>query len=192
MKVVSLIAASLLAVSATSASAAVLFTQAAPTGALSSPNSVDFVFADGGVTRATVSFTLNGYASLDGADNGYTDVFTLSLNGTDILSGSWNMGGGGNNIVYFAPVGSSIAVSTAGSWAGGTGLFDVPLALISGNNTLTLRYSGNYQGLGDEGWGVSGLTVSGAVPEPASWAMLIVGFGAIGAAARRRRTHILA
>lgn len=27
----------------------------------------------------------------------------------------------------------------------------------------------------------------GAVPEPASWAMLIVGFGAVGAAARRRR-----
>lgn len=30
--------------------------------------------------------------------------------------------------------------------------------------------------------------VSGTVPEPASWAMLIVGFGLIGATARRRRT----
>lgn len=192
MKVVSFIAASLLAVSATSASAAVLFTQAAPTGALTSPNSVNFVFAAGGATSAAVSFTLNGYASLDGADNGYTDVFTLSLNGTDILSGSWNMGGGGNNTLYFAPVGSSISVSSPGGWAGGTGLFNVPLALISGANTLTLSYSGNYQGLGDEGWGVSDLKVSGAVPEPASWAMLIIGFGVVGAAARRRKTHVLA
>ena len=28
----------------------------------------------------------------------------------------------------------------------------------------------------------------GAVPEPASWAMMIVGFGGVGAAMRRRRT----
>ncbi|MDZ7588255.1 MAG: PEPxxWA-CTERM sorting domain-containing protein [Parasphingorhabdus sp.] len=29
---------------------------------------------------------------------------------------------------------------------------------------------------------------AGAVPEPATWAMMIFGFGAIGAAARKRRT----
>lgn len=192
MKVASIIAAALVATTATSASAAILFTQASPTGALTSPNSVDFVFADGGATQTLVSFTLNGYASLDGADNGYTDVFTLSLNGVDILSGSWDMGGGGNNVVYFAPVGSSISVSSFGSWAGGAGLFSVPLALVAGANTLTLSYSGNYQGLGDEGWGVSGLKVSGAVPEPAAWATLIVGFGLVGATARRRRVRVLA
>ena len=33
--------------------------------------------------------------------------------------------------------------------------------------------------------------VSGAVPEPASWAMMIVGFGAVGAAARKRRARAL-
>lgn len=186
MKVAYLIAAALLATSATSASAAVLFTQGAATGALTSPNSVDFVFADGGATAATVSFTLEGYASLDGDGNGYTDVFTLSLNGTAILSGSWNFGGGGNNVLYFAPAGSSIATSSPGSWAGGTGLFEVPLALVAGNNTLTLSYSGGSQGLGDEGWGVSNLSVSGGVPEPATWAMLITGFGLVGASLRRR------
>jgi hypothetical protein len=31
-----------------------------------------------------------------------------------------------------------------------------------------------------------------AVPEPASWAMLIAGFGLVGAAARRRRTVVAA
>lgn len=35
--------------------------------------------------------------------------------------------------------------------------------------------------------GVDNVFVSGAVPEPASWAMLITGFGLVGAAARRRR-----
>jgi hypothetical protein len=35
-----------------------------------------------------------------------------------------------------------------------------------------------------------GLSVSGGVPEPASWALMIVGFGAAGAALRRRRTAL--
>ncbi|WP_235890256.1 PEPxxWA-CTERM sorting domain-containing protein [Sandaracinobacter neustonicus] len=34
-------------------------------------------------------------------------------------------------------------------------------------------------------------TQSGAVPEPATWAMLIAGFGLVGAAARRRRSAVV-
>ena len=33
---------------------------------------------------------------------------------------------------------------------------------------------------------------AGGVPEPATWAMLIVGFGLVGAAARRRNTAVAA
>jgi hypothetical protein len=33
---------------------------------------------------------------------------------------------------------------------------------------------------------------TGAVPEPATWAMMLLGFGAIGLASRRRRTRALA
>ena len=36
---------------------------------------------------------------------------------------------------------------------------------------------------------VDNVSFSNAVPEPASWAMMIAGFGLIGAAARSRRTH---
>ncbi|MFN7174747.1 MAG: PEPxxWA-CTERM sorting domain-containing protein [Thermaurantiacus tibetensis] len=39
--------------------------------------------------------------------------------------------------------------------------------------------------------GVS-LAIAGAVPEPATWAMLIAGFGLVGAAARRRRQAVVA
>jgi hypothetical protein len=35
-------------------------------------------------------------------------------------------------------------------------------------------------------------TVAGAVPEPASWALLIVGFGLVGVSARRRRSIVAA
>ncbi|WP_310475831.1 PEPxxWA-CTERM sorting domain-containing protein [Sandarakinorhabdus sp.] len=40
--------------------------------------------------------------------------------------------------------------------------------------------------------GVDNVFVGGAVPEPASWAMLIAGFGLVGAAARRRRAVVAA
>ena len=35
-------------------------------------------------------------------------------------------------------------------------------------------------------------SAGGAVPEPASWAMLIAGFGIVGASMRRRRAHVVA
>jgi len=35
------------------------------------------------------------------------------------------------------------------------------------------------------------LQLNGAVPEPATWAMMLLGFGAIGMVARRRRTQVL-
>ncbi len=37
-----------------------------------------------------------------------------------------------------------------------------------------------------------GVATGGAIPEPASWAMLIAGFGLVGAAARRRATATVA
>ena len=40
--------------------------------------------------------------------------------------------------------------------------------------------------------GVDNVSVSGAIPEPASWAMLIAGFGLVGAAGRRRRATVAA
>jgi hypothetical protein len=90
----------------------------------------------------------------------------------------------------FSPVGSGIDISSPGLWEGGAGTFSVPLALTTGNNTLRLSYAGPGQGLGEEGWGISGLSVTGGVPEPATWAMLIVGFGFLGAHARRRRPSL--
>ena len=114
MKLTILITGVAWALLGTAASAATLFTQDTPTGALTSPGSVSYQF-EANAGAGLTSFTLNGYASLDGAGNGYTDVFTLSLNGTGILSGSYNLGGGGYDITYFAPVGSSVSISTPGS-----------------------------------------------------------------------------
>ena len=60
--------------------------------------------------------------------------------------------------------------------------------------TIGFQAGGNgWQGGDDESWGVDNLSVwvnSGAVPEPASWAMMIGGLGLVGATLRRRRTAV--
>jgi hypothetical protein len=68
----------------------------------------------------------------------------------------------------------------------------------SGQGTLTLNFSTaqssivlsnfleKYQGIGPDGISAQGHPVPG-VPEPATWALMLVGFGGIGMAMRRRR-----
>jgi hypothetical protein len=164
-----------------------IFSQPTPTGMLRSPGSVAFDFvATGG--KGLVNFDLNGFLTLDG-NNAWRDIFTLSLNGTDLVRGTYDLGGGGGNRTDFAPIGSLITAQSFGVRNGGLGRFQIPLELAAGMNRLELRYSGTSQGLGDEGWGVSNLRVSevgATVPEPTTWMLLIAGFGMVGAAARRK------
>jgi hypothetical protein len=54
-----------------------------------------------------------------------------------------------------------------------------------------LQLSAFDRGLGGEGGGGDGV-IEGGVPEPASWAMLIAGFGLVGAMSRRRRITVAA
>lgn len=75
-------------------------------------------------------------------------------------------------------------------------------SFADGSGTWTLGIQargGGWQGLSDEGWGLDNLTIygdvvrDGAVPEPATWAMMILGFGAIGGIMRgsnRRRAAL--
>ena len=62
------------------------------------------------------------------------------------------------------------------------------LYLLSGT-TGTLAFSMPFDPtLGSQNVGFATLTrTAGAVPEPATWAMMLLGFGAIGLAARRRK-----
>lgn len=71
--------------------------------------------------------------------------------------------------------------------------FTINSGFTSGTNTLTLRVLDAGPPLGVR---LDGLELTadrlGVVPEPASWAMLIAGFGLVGAVARRRRVTVSA
>lgn len=74
-----------------------------------------------------------------------------------------------------------------------TATFANSFADASGNWTLGIQARGaGWQGSGDEGWGLDnwsifGTVARGAVPEPATWGMMLLGFGMIGGAMRHRR-----
>ena len=59
-----------------------------------------------------------------------------------------------------------------------------------GASQYTLTINGNNSGAGSLGGSIT--IRPGAVPEPATWAMMLLGFGAVGFAMRRRRTPVLA
>ena len=169
-------------------------------GPLGSPGSYSQTFtAAGGV--AAVYFELNGFNTMDG-ENCCTDVFTLSLNGTDLFSAAISSGGGGTTNVYLGTLGVDyIFGSSFIDYSGGLSYQQIAVLLpnlINGTNTLMFRYDGDDQGLADEAWGLGNAATLGngvggyidgaaAVPEPASWALMIGGFALTGAALRRRR-----
>jgi hypothetical protein len=193
-------AAAMLALAAAGAHADTLYSLPGATAEMPTDMSVPVTFdAQGGM--GSLSFIIDGYASLDG-QNGYEDDFSLSLNSVEIFKGTFNLGGGGNDVVYLEPVGASWLNDSGNltniTWAGGQVMVSTPLALAHGANTLTFSYTSlpapdhaGFQGTGDEGWGLENVQVTGSalggVPEPATWGLMIVGFGGMGAMMRRNR-----
>lgn len=91
-------------------------------------------------------------------------------------------GGGGNGVFNNTSALQTFTLTLAGS----------PTTSATFNNFI-LRWqsvAGNFQGTSGIGMGTGGGGFDpggGEVPEPATWAMLIAGFGLVGAVARRRR-----
>jgi PEP-CTERM motif len=140
-------------------------------GTIGTANIVDwnFALADNGV-----NFTLNGAANSQKLVQGSTLTATASglffdFSGTGLaLFQNPNIGSGQNFICF---VGNGVC--------GGAG------------NRISITTSSFGDGIAQRGLQQIGVAASGAVPEP-SWAMLIAGFGLVGAVARRRKAVVAA
>ncbi len=132
------------------------------------PTNNDFVAPSGNGVTHTINFSqavVNPYIAIIslGQSSIQTNwTFNAPFTLIDQGQGFW-----GNGV--FTIVGNSISAGEAHGVIQFTGVF----------TSLTLTTNNV------ENW--SGLTIGSAIPEPASWAMLIAGFGLVGAAARRRR-----
>jgi uncharacterized repeat protein (TIGR03803 family) len=164
-------------------------------------------------TGGSISGTLIADASgtIFGADSnadGFGEVFSIASDGTvttlatlgDSISGGLIMDKSGT--LFGVTPGNTGGFGTVFSLTK-TGTLTT-LATFDGSNgtapygSLIADASGTLYGVARSGGGPndagtvfsitgSGFNVGGAVPEPASWAMLIAGFGLTGAAMRRRR-----
>jgi hypothetical protein len=128
-----------------SAYAAPLYFNAA-TATMGSPATFSDSFSSAAAGTAVLSFDVLGTGSMDG-DNYYIDVFGLTVNGTQLLQGAFNMSGGGDSKLFFAPVGTvwNTATNTCNgcndpNYQGGTTHISLSIALLAGINTLAFNY----------------------------------------------------
>jgi hypothetical protein len=152
--------------------------------------------------------TLNfAYTTANGPD--FTQSWTVSgvANGHHVVSfggvGGQGFGGGGSNLLDTGGI-FTVEVFIAGNWGVGTSTGDVNLTnldpsygivdpfthvTILGNDYTLLSVSdGNFQGVNPSlGFDLYGSPVE-AVPEPSTWAMMILGFAGVGFMAYRRKS----
>jgi hypothetical protein len=95
---------------------------------------------------------------------------------------SGHIAGAGNASTAAASLDSNVAASPFGSTTFGAGSFQFYVYDLGASQYLERAY-GNFASTGT-------FSVTGGVPEPASWAMLITGFGLTGTALRRRAKSI--
>lgn len=143
----------------------------------------------------------NLYFDLDSATRSGSDLgFEISAGGVRAFIPE-----NGTNVLLAAGL-FNVAVSTVGDLTNVefrldnslfnsaiAGLTYNPAVTFSGNNRLNLSQSLSYSVAGGQAFygsarlGTFSTAAVAAVPEPATWAMMLIGFGAMGVSLRRRR-----
>jgi hypothetical protein len=160
-------------------------------------------------TNVTYSFTSSTETTLVQNASGQADVASGDADGT-INQITFSIVNGSANLVTFnlVPLGpqspGTDATSVIVTLAGG-GTVTIPGLDGNGNNFFGIRATGgdsitslSFGGFSPDGSGIQALnqvrlnlvpTQTAPVPEPGTWAMMLIGFGGMGVAMRRRRRN---
>jgi hypothetical protein len=162
----------------------------------------------------TGSGDYDGFYNLHTIDNqGKYDFVLLQFDRTVRLDGAtlnpFSVSGSTDNDAFISAGVTNLAwtstINLASQTALATGLFNNGASIKSGAGTPAVRSFGSYAQAGNiwivgadffnrdgvDGFKLDDLVVSPAVPEPAAWAMMIGGFGLVGATMRRRRSPLV-
>jgi hypothetical protein len=184
----------------------------APVQAIPGNNDYQGILAGLGLTQYTAdnaTITLTGKAKVKfewmGSESGFSDGFeagggaiNVMENGTGVLP--WQAANLGTLIYNGGPITDWFFKSVQGTPLAGIGhtAFGIflPQGQQAGSNYLSsvlyLGFDDQPTNFDDNHDDMIIRVTAMAVPEPASWAMLIAGFGLVGAASRRRRTVVSA
>jgi hypothetical protein len=120
-----------------------------------------------GVTADTISFTGSGYFHNHGGTQGF-NIYAI-VNGV-------------TQTIYSYPTGTP----TDYYYLSNLGAISFSGGLVTGISIGSTSAVGQgFHGFGDEAFALS---MTGSVPEPGTWAMMLLGFGAIGLSMRARRS----
>jgi hypothetical protein len=153
-----------------------------------------FLNADGGVTTGsydgTVRVTVSGVGQSDATN--FNDAFYIYTGVTTPTHDAdyYQLSFGTTTLVGFDPAQDAVNAIVGGLPAYSS-THDYTFLLNTGVTSLTQLHFGVSDGIFADNSGAYTITVS-AIPESATWAMMLVGFGGLGAAIRARRKPIAA
>ncbi len=138
---------------------------------------------NGGVTDHTPGSGGLGYVGYDGGAASNTITFDHAVTLPSFYFANYSAGSFTIEFKGFANVGDATpVVDIVRSYSQPSGYTWIEETGLAGYKLSAFSFTGaNYKQLDD-------VTVLAAVPEPAAWTMLLVGFGFAGSAMRRRRT----
>ena len=147
------------------------------------------ITAVGGGLLSSTSSSPNGTRALIGANAGGLYPELRASFATEMSSVSIDLGDfGGDSDLAFLEVfnGSNSLIGSTSLLLANTDMSMHTLTL-TGLNIRSAVFGGRAPGLAGSSLYADNLTFRQSVPEPATWAMMLIGFGAIGSAVRRKR-----
>lgn len=150
----------------------------------------------GGHSALHLSFDLAFIDSWDSTDGGAgPDILFVNIGGQ---SYQWTVNSASGTVFDVGP-GTVLSTGSNLGYAGWNDTivhYDFLIPHTAPNFFWSINFGGaGFQGGMDESWGLDNVSLSaipagGVVPEPAAWALMIAGFGLVGATLRRRTAAI--